>query len=59
MGRICLERASLKKGHKREKRRHVFGGVLKGAEVGCLPISISYEEQLWPAVMPLRRLAAR
>lgn len=49
----------MKKGHKREKRRHVFGGVLKGAEVGCLPIWISYEEQLWPAVMPLRRLAAR
>lgn len=52
VGRICLGRVSLTKGHKRERRRHVFAGVLEGAEVGFLPIWSSYEEQLWPAVMP-------
>ena len=54
MGQICFGRAFLRKDYKKEKGHHVFAGVSKGAEPGYLPIWTSYEEQPWPAVMPLK-----
>ncbi len=57
-GQICLGRVSLTKDYKREKRHHLFAGVLKGAEVGFLPILTSYEEQPWPVAMPLAEAEA-
>ena len=45
------------KGYKRERCHRASAGVLKGAELGCLPIWTSYER--CPAVMPWQNLAAR